>query len=156
MELTAIPMESLAELLLLQMENGGVARLIVTGNSMYPTLRHRKDTVFLRPAARALERGDLILYRRQDGAFVLHRIVTRPRKNVFFCAGDNQWRREPVNADQVLAVADGFIRKGKTYKENNCGYRLWVAVWLLLLPLRRPILAFRRFLGRIRRRKNKR
>lgn len=152
MELTPIPMESLAELLLLQMEKGGVARLVVTGNSMYPTLRHRKDAVYLRPVVGDLRRGDLILYRRHDGTFVLHRIVTRPRGNVFFCAGDNQWRKEQVEESQVLAVTDGIIRKGRIYKESNCGYRLWVAVWLFLLPLRRPILALRRFLGRIRRR----
>lgn len=152
MEITPIPMEALAELLSLQMESGGVARLVVTGNSMHPTLRHRKDAVFLRPVERELRRGDLILYRRKNGRFVLHRIVSKPKEGVFFCAGDNQWQRETVTVAQVLALTDGFIRKGKIYKEDNCGYRLWVALWLIILPLRRPILALRRFFGHIRRR----
>ena len=150
MEITAIPMEELAKLLSLQMESGGLARLVVTGSSMYPTLRHRKDAVFLRPVEGTLKRGDLILYRRANGQFVLHRIVTRPKNGAFICSGDNQWEKEAVDATQVIAVVDGFVRKGKIYQENHAGYRLWVAVWLLLFPVRRPILALRRCLGRVR------
>lgn len=151
MEITPIPMESLAELISLQMQNGGVARLIVTGSSMHPTLRHRKDAVFLRPVERELKRGDLILYRRANGRFVLHRIVSKPQGDAFFCAGDNQWQKEMVTASQILAVTDGFVRKGKMYRENHFLYRLWVAFWIAMLPVRRPILALRRRLGRIRR-----
>lgn len=151
MEVTPIPMESLAELLSLQMESGGIARLVVTGSSMHPTLRHRKDAVFLRPVERELRRGDLILYRRKNGRFVLHRIISRPNGDMFFCAGDNQWQKERVTTAQVLGVTDGFIRDGKIYSEDNRGYRLWVNLWLFLFPLRRPVLTLRRFLGRIRR-----
>lgn len=150
MEITPIPMEELAELLSLQLESGGVTRLVVTGSSMYPTLRHRKDAVYLRPVERDLKRGDLILYRRANGQFVLHRIVTRPKKDTFFCSGDNQWQKEKVVTSQVIAVTDGFVRKGKIYREDNPGYRVWVGVWLFLFPVRRPVLALRRCLGRIR------
>ena len=150
MEITPIPMESLAELLSLQMESGGVARLVVTGSSMHPTLRHRKDAVFLRSVERELKRGDLILYRRANGRFVLHRIVSKPKGDMFFCAGDNQWQKETVTASQVVAVTDGFIRNNKPCREDDWRYRLWVAFWIVLLPVRRPILVLRRFFGRIR------
>lgn len=150
MQISSIPMEDLAELLSLQMESGGVARLVVTGSSMHPTLRHRRDVVFLRPVSGDLKKGDLILYRRKNGMYVLHRIVSKPKEGAFLCCGDNQWEKEPVTGAQVLAVTDGFIRKGKTYREDHRGYRIWVGVWLLLLDVRRPILAIRRFLGRLR------
>ena len=151
MEIAPIPMESLAELLSVQMESGGIARLVVTGSSMHPTLRHCKDAVFLRPLQRELERGDVILYRRKNGRFVLHRIISKPKGDVFFCSGDNQWQKERVTTTQVLAVTDGFIRKKKEVSEDDLRYRLWVSIWLFLFPVRRPILALRRFLGRIRR-----
>lgn len=151
MEITPIPMASLAELLSLQMESGGLARLIVTGSSMHPTLRHCKDAVFLRPVDRELKRGDVILYRRASGRFVLHRIVSKPKGDAFICSGDNQWQKETVEISQVMAVTDGFIRKVKAYGEDNPLYRLWIAVWVFLFPVRRPLLAFRRYLGRIRR-----
>lgn len=149
MEIAPIPMEALAELLCLQMESGGVARLVVTGSSMHPTLCHRRDAVILRPVERGLKRGDIILYRRESGRFVLHRIISNPKRDIFFCSGDNQWQKEQVTISQVLAVTDGFIRNKKKVKEDDPGYRLWVNTWLFLFPVRRPILALRRFLGRI-------
>ena len=56
MEQAIIPMESLAQLIRLQLENGGRSSLLVTGISMYPILRHRRDTVELVKPAR-IRRG---------------------------------------------------------------------------------------------------
>ena len=151
MEVSTIPMEELAEILSLQMASGGTARLVVTGDSMYPTFRHRKDVVFLQPVSRALKRGDLILYKRENGQYVLHRIVTKPKNGAFICCGDNQWEKEPVKAHQVIAVTNGFIRKGKPGNESDFSYRLRVGLWIFLFPVRRPLLALRRKLGRLRR-----
>lgn len=151
MQVAAIPMESLAEILQLQMDTGGVARLVVTGDSMYPTFRHRKDVVYLTPVQRELKRGDLILYQRSSGQYILHRIVSHPKDGKFICSGDNQWEKEPVEASQVVALVDGFVRGGKRFAERHFGYRVWVGIWVLLLPVRRPIIKLRRFLGRIRR-----
>lgn len=151
MQVASIPMDSLAEILQLQMDTGGIARLVVTGSSMYPTLRHHKDVVFLTPVKRELKRGDLILYQRLSGQYILHRIVSRPKDGKFICAGDNQWEKEPVEATQVVALVDGFLRRGKKYSERHFGYRLWVGSWIVLFPLRRPLIKLRRFLGRIRR-----
>lgn len=150
MQVASIPMESLAEVLQLQMDTGGIARLVVTGSSMYPTFRHRKDVVYLTPVKRELKRGDLILYQRTSGQYILHRIVSRPKDGNFICSGDNQWQKEAVEASQVIALVDGFIRGGKQYRERHLGYRFWVGFWIFLFPLRRPILKVRRYLGRIR------
>lgn len=152
MEISTIPMETLAELLSLQMESGGVASLVVTGNSMYPTFRNRRDVVKLVSVMRPLKRGDLILYQRISGQYVLHRIVSKPDDGRFICSGDNQWEKESVTQEQVVAIAQGFIRNGKQYKETALAYRLWVAFWVALFPVRRPLLAIRRRLGRLGRR----
>lgn len=151
MKISTIPMESLAEVLLLQMESGGEARLVVTGDSMYPTLRHRKDVVYLKKPDRQLKKKDLILYQRENGQYVLHRIVTKPKNDAFICCGDNQWEKEPVTSDQVVALAERFTRKGRTHTAIDLRYRLWIGFWVGLFPLRRPLLKLRRFLGRLRR-----
>ena len=75
MEKRSLPMEELWQLLQLQLSSGGRARLPVTGYSMMPMLRNRKDTVELIPAADRQKRGAVILYRRESGAYVLHRII---------------------------------------------------------------------------------
>ena len=154
MQLASIPMESLAEILQLQLDSGGVARLVVTGSSMYPTFRHRKDVVYLTPVKRELKRGDLILYKRPSGQYILHRIVSRPKDGKFICSGDNQWQKESVEENQVVALVNGFVRGGKQYSERHFGYRLWVGFWIFVFPIRRPILKLRRFLGRVRQKRS--
>lgn len=146
----AIPMAELVQLLQLQMETAGSAPLTVTGNSMYPMLKHRRDSVVLTPVTKPLKRADLILYRRQNGAYVLHRIL-RVKGEQLICCGDNQYRTETIDARQVLAVVTAFTRKGKTYQVTDKGYCRYVAFWVGLHPLRWLYLGPRRVLGYIRR-----
>lgn len=150
MELATLPMEELAKILELQLENGGRASLVVTGNSMYPMLAHRRDSVTLVPVTAPLRRGDLILYRRENGQYILHRIITKPKEGSFLCSGDNQWVREPVTQGQVMALVEGFVRKGRACTGEELFYRLYVAVWVAMFSVRRPLIRLRRRLGKFR------
>ena len=143
----AIPAKDLMELIRLQLDNGGYARLPVTGYSMRPMLRHRKDAVYLRPADPRQKKGDLILYQRENGSFVLHRIV-KLHPEGYICSGDNQWKQEFVAHSQLLAVENGFERRGKPYAHDHPIYALYRFLWVELFWLRRPYICIRRFLGR--------
>ena len=147
MELSAVSIEALIPVIRLQLENGGRAPLVVTGISMHPTLRHCRDMVELIPPPDALHRGDLILYQRESGAYVLHRIVTEPRDGRFVCSGDNQWEPENVAAHQVIALVDTYIRNGKRIPVKALSNQVWVGLWIGLFPVRRPLLKLRRTLG---------
>jgi len=147
MQIRPIPMEELSELILLQLENGGRARLTVTGSSMAPMLHNRRDTVELIPVTGKQKKGELILYRRENGQYVLHRIV-KVVKDGYICCGDNQAMREPVAQEQLLAVVDGFIRNGKKYTRKSISYRLYKAVWVGLFPVRKAHLTVWRCLRR--------
>lgn len=149
MQTVTVPMESLAELIALQLEHGGKASLTVTGCSMMPMLYHRRDCVTLIPAAPRQKKGDIILYRRKNGSYVLHRIIALSPGG-YICCGDNQAEREPVNQEQLIAVVDGFTRKGKAYSLNAFWYRLYKTAWVNLFFLRRYYIALRRRLGRLR------
>lgn len=155
MELATLPMEELAPLLQLQLDNGGKANLVVTGNSMHPTLRHRRDIVTLIPVERPLRRGDLILYTRKSGQYVLHRIVTKPKNGAFICSGDNQWVPENVEESQVKALVVSYIRDGKVIPVDSLCCRLWVSFWVAVFPIRRPLMIPRRLLGRLRKKLKK-
>lgn len=148
MQTVTIPMEELAQLLQLQLVEGGRATLNVTGSSMKPMLQGQRDTVFLVPPADP-QRGDVILYRRDTGMYVLHRIVRRVDEKELICSGDNQWKPEKVSTEQIMAVVCCFRRNGKQYSIRHKGYRLYVWLWVGIFPLRRPIIAVRRLLGRI-------
>lgn len=146
MDKKEIPMQSLMQLLQVQLEEGGSANLTVTGFSMHPLLRSRRDSVVLVPAGRQ-KKGDIILYRRESGQFVLHRIV-KVEQDTYICSGDNQAIREPVTKEQILAVVDGFTRKGKAYDISHPGYQIYVWVWVELFCLRKHYLFVRRLFAR--------
>lgn len=149
MQTYILPMEALAQLISLQLQEGGQAKLTVTGSSMLPMLHNRIDTVDLIPIAGHQQRGAVVLYRRENGQYVLHRIV-RARKGSYICCGDNQCMREPVEQDQLLAVVAGFTRKGRHYKVTDLGYRIYTALWVGLFPLRGIYIFARRTFAKLR------
>ena len=151
MQIKCLPMEELAELLMLQLESDGTARLPVTGYSMMPMLRNRTDSVELRRLDAQPKMGDIIFYRRKNGPFVLHRIVALGDGG-YICCGDNQAAPEQVDREQVIALVVGYFRKEKRRSLQNPGYRLYKGLWVGLFPLRRYYISIRRRLGRLRRR----
>lgn len=58
------------------------------GDSMLPTLQNGKDTITLAPDVHYAA-GDIILFRRPSGKYVLHRIVGKLRGGFMLC-GDNE------------------------------------------------------------------
>ena len=142
-------MKELAELILLQLETGGKATLAVTGHSMHPTLRERRDSVVLRLPDERQKKGDTILYLRENGQYVLHRIIDTEADG-YICSGDNQVMREPVAHSQVLAVVSGITRKGKLYSVDSLVARVYRVFCVGMFPLRKYYLALRRPLGRLR------
>lgn len=146
MKKVQIPMEELMPLLQLQMDTAGSAYLSVTGYSMLPMLHHGKDTVILEPIKESPAKGDLMLYRRRNGAYILHRILKKKPEH-YVCCGDNQFKKEIVEPDQMLAVVTGFTRNGKQYTSASKGYRRYVKLWVALHPVRWIYLGPRRFVG---------
>jgi phage repressor protein C with HTH and peptisase S24 domain len=149
MQTVTMPMETLAELIQVQLDNGGKANLTVTGNSMRPMLTNRRDSVTLVRTDKYTV-GQIPLFRRDDGAYVLHRII-EVTEDGYICCGDNQAIREPVREDQMVAVVAEFVKNGKHHTVEQPLYRFYSAVWMKLFPIRKLYYRGRRFLGRIRR-----
>lgn len=139
---TLVSMEQLAPLIEQIVAAGGDVTIQVTGNSMNPLWRHRKNNVVLTgcdPAA--LKRGDVPLYRRDGGQFVLHRIF-RLRDGCFDMAGDAQTEIEAgIRPDQVVALLKGYYTEQGAYRScRSVRYRLYKTLWRLGYPLRRYLL----------------
>ena len=150
MEVRRVPMEQLRPLLEEQLDHG-YARLPVTGSSMLPMLRGGRDVVALARFEGAPRPGDVLLYRRESGQYVLHRLIRLERETCLLC-GDNQWEREYLSCDHVIARVEKFRRGGKWIDvETSRSYRLYTFVWTALFPLRPMMIATRRLLGRLRR-----
>ncbi len=139
-------MEMLSPLLIEILAAGGSAEITVSGISMYPMLRDGISQVRLTAAA-DLHVGDLPLYRRENGAYVLHRIVGRDGEK-FICCGDNQWHIETgVERTQIVAVVTDFKRTERWRSCDSRVYRLYVWLWIRLRPLRRLLLGGTRRAG---------
>ena len=114
---------------------GQHVRFSTMGTSMLPMLREGRDSVVLSPAPARLKKYDLPLYRRDSGAYILHRVIGVGE--TYTCMGDNQYIPEPaVRHDQIIAVVTGFRRKGRDYTVNDPGYRLYCLLWHFTRPLR--------------------
>lgn len=148
-----LPVEQVARLVQVQLENGGVAQLNVTGYSMMPMVHHRRDRVQLATITGKEKIGDVIFYRRENGKYILHRVVDKT-KDGFICCGDNQAEKELVLPQQLLAVMTGFTRNGKTYSVTHPAYRLYTGLWVGLFCLRPAYIALRRRFGRWKHKRN--
>lgn len=122
-----------------KLDNNGTVQLPITGTSMNPLLYWGRDTVELTKCENP-HKYDIIFYRRDDGAFVLHRIVGKNEKGFILC-GDNQVKKEyGITEKHIIAVVKSITRKGKTFSVDKSSYKLYVKLWTLILPLRNFIL----------------
>lgn len=122
------------------LESGGSVNFNPNGTSMLPTIMDHGDRVVLKKANRRLKKYELPLFRRSDGAFVLHRVV-RVYADSYGMCGDNQWHIEKgVTDENIVGVVTHIIRKGKKIDVNNWAYRLYVIIWVNIMPLRRLII----------------
>ncbi len=105
-------------------ESGGKFSFKVTGGSMFPLLIEGRDSVILEKV-KTLKAGDIILYQRDDGNYVLHRIVKIKNGELYLC-GDAQFVVEyPIRYDQVIAVVGAFVRKGETIPVTDSKYKFY-------------------------------
>ena len=117
-----------------------LASFTVTGNSMWPFLRHGKDHVVLEPCAeKTLKKGDIVLFMPEQGRYLLHRIVW-VRESQFCTAGDgNCFRDGTFNQGCVVGRVATLVRKGKKISCTNWLYRVSSHIWMALFWVR-PVL----------------
>jgi hypothetical protein len=143
-----LPPELLMDPLLGLLEDVESVPLVISGNSMNPFLVHGRDTVYLSKVKHPLKKGDMILYRRDNGAYILHRIC-QVDGETYTLVGDAQTQLEPgVRQDQVLAVVNAVCRKGKILRSGNFWWDFFAQIWIRMIPLRpAAVAAYSRLMG---------
>lgn len=123
---------------------GGTVRLPITGTSMLPLLREGRDTVTLTAVSSQLKKFDLPLYRRKNGAFVLHRVVKTNSDGSYTMCGDNQWVKETgIRREQLIGVVCAIERNDKAFSVESKKYKFYVRVWHFFLPVRKYFVKLR-------------
>lgn len=131
-----VSLSELSPLMTEALQDGGEVILTVTGRSMAPMLRHRKDRVCLvKPRTGYLQKYELPLFVREDGRYILHRIVA-VKPEGYAVMGDNQCVKEyPVLPSQVIGMVKGFWRDGRYIACDNPRYLLYCRLWCFLYPV---------------------
>lgn len=121
---------------LLESEEIEALPLIISGNSMAPFLIHGRDTVYLSRLTRPVRRGDVLLYQRDNGAYVLHRVYA-VKGDRYTLIGDGQFMLEPgIRHDQVMAIMTSAVRKGKKQAPGSFWWEFFEKVWIRMVPFR--------------------
>ncbi|MBO7520580.1 MAG: S26 family signal peptidase [Clostridia bacterium] len=126
--------------ILAQIEEKGKAYFYTKGVSMLPTLKEGRDISVLAPLTREIKRGDVVLFTRkgEPDRLVLHRVIKRRRDGIYLIRGDNTYRNEPVKEKNVLALLEGFFRKGRYFDcEKSKRYRIYSSLWMFFYPFRK-------------------
>ena len=119
-----------------ELRNNGFVLMHTVGISMRPMLHERREQNLIRPPQGLPRANDVVLYRRQNGQYVLHRII-RSRGGVLYIRGDNCYLCEKVPADRIIGVLRGFYRKDRYIDcEKALLYRGYVWLWRLVYPIR--------------------
>lgn len=131
--------------MLSMLEEDQTLKITPIGSSMCPFFYGGRDDVYLRRPHFPLKRGAIALFQREDGTQVIHRIhhiKCASGERLYYMLGDNQtWLEGPIAENEILAEATQIIRKGKLIDcQRNRLYRLTAAIWLILRPVRPPIM----------------
>lgn len=120
------------------------------GRSMMPLLRQGRDLmVIVRKPEGRLKRYDIPLYKRDNGQYILHRIL-RTRKDDYVICGDNQWHRETGVTDRhIIGVLQAVVRDGKTIPVTDWRFRLYSHLWCDFFWIRALLFWMRDFPGRV-------
>ncbi len=129
-------LEDLLPLIEAQLAAGKAVRFSPKGTSMLPMLRQGIDSIVLTPLPGKLKKYDLPLYRRDNGHFVLHRIVKV--EETYTCVGDNQFQLERgIRHDQMIGLVTEFYRGEKHYSVRSFRYRCYCRFWYYTRLIRR-------------------
>ena len=115
----------------------------VAGGSMVPFLHHG-DTVCLNLLDTPPRRGDVVLYRRESGRYILHRISRMNRDGSVIMVGDAQQELELLpSRDMICARVTSAWHQGKLCRPGQLRWWFYARVWLRLRPVRHFLMRLR-------------
>lgn len=117
-------------------EAGQEVSIVITGNSMSPFIVHQRDRICFKKPDRPLRKGDMVFYQRDNGQFIMHRIV-KVHDGCYDIVGDAQMAIERnIREDQIFAIVTKVFRKDKWIGPGNFWWEFFEKVWINLVPYR--------------------
>jgi len=113
------------------LSRGEQVTLQISGDSMRPTLKPRRDAVVLTPLTGTIKKGDILFFQSERSAsgYSLHRVDRITEKGVYMNGDAQNWVEGPIPREMMLAKAIALIRKGKLVNTQSLFYRMFVFLW---------------------------
>ena len=112
----------------------------VAGSSMTPFFHHG-DTVYLNLPQKPLKKGDVVLYVRPTGQYVLHRIIRVNSDGSLLMLGDAQVDREWIEGSAaVRGIVVKVLHRGKVLTRSSFRWWFFEKIWPCVVPLRPTIM----------------
>ena len=154
-----IPAETWFEVIIPLLREGYQLKICPQGRSMIPFLSGGRDEAVLSAPdnGHIFRKNDVVLFRFDKGMHVLHRISRIKKNGDIFTLGDNNSTEDgPFQREEILAVVDYIIRKGKIIRNNDRKYIFLVTIWRLIRPFRPLVIkgysSMRRLESKVRKR----
>ena len=118
--------------------------ITLAGTSMQPLIRKDKDLItiepVLSPEAGPLTVGDIVLFRKMDGTFVVHRVY-RIEGDRVTTLGDNCEKPDvPVNRAEILGKVVRIRRGNRQLDTDSASMKRYGRICMNLLPIRKKVL----------------
>ena len=111
--------------------SGGEFKMYPRGISMLPLIKQGVDAVVLAKSTEAsLQKHDIAFYKRDNGQFVLHRVMSLENDGTYTMCGDNQLSLERgIREDQIIAKVTKLYKKEKLLRFDGIRYKFYLATW---------------------------
>lgn len=121
-----------------QLAIGRQAAFVVTGMSMWPFLCHGRDQVIVNKVDKnTLKKGDIILFRRQDGKYILHRITCINGSKIQTTGDGNYYHDDWIEYMNIIAKVEKVIHNNKEINCQQFHWRFLSHLWMFLFPIRK-------------------
>ena len=125
----------------------GQLRCEIIGTSMQPLLKAENNTVHISYLTQDPDPLDVVLFCRDDGSFVLHRILD-DCNGVYTLCGDNQTKKEfAIRREQIVGRMEGYYSGEHYHSCDSLSYRLYSNLWVKTICFRRLWISLKQQLG---------
>lgn len=133
------------------LDMGKSFKISPNGGSMLPLIVQGRDSVYIKKPEGRLKKYDIAFFKRDDGKFILHRVV-RVKKDSYVMCGDNQLILEyGVKDSQIIGVVCKLECGGKVFEAEEPGYKRYVFMRVNTRFVRKANSFFKRVIRKIKR-----
>lgn len=108
----------------------------ILGCSMKPLLRPKGDFVKIVPLRRELMIGDIIIFRRDDGRLIMHRVWKLTKTHIQTIGDNCEWPDREITYDAVFGLVTHIVHGKHTIYVDNKFWRFVGRILTKTIPVR--------------------